>query len=267
MLPGQPGLSDERRLHWWRAPGFDPNYKTPYTNSASIGFQRALSKDMAIEIRYVGTRNHNGSANVPIDEIDQLYNCPAGNTWCGTSTSFLNEFQKAQTNLLANIAAGKGNTFAYRAPLARSRCRSFPRVVQEPRALRSRRTRRRTRRQQFTNTTLTGALGLINPSPTTFASTNGTNGLFGSTSVSCERRGGSIPVNFWVDNPNTSSSSELSSFTFSRYNSMQIDVRRRLSRGLQFDVNYTLASRFRSTFDSIYIPLGIARSTGETPNA
>jgi len=91
--------------------------------------------------------------------------------------------------------------------------------------------------------------------------------LFGSTTFRTNGVNAGLPVNFWVDNPNTASSSELSSFAFSRYNSMQIDVRRRLSRGLQFDVNYTLASRFNSTFDSIYIPLGIARSTGETPNA
>ena len=36
---------------------------------------------------------------------------------------FLDEFKRAQANLRANIAAGRGNTFAYTALWARRRCR------------------------------------------------------------------------------------------------------------------------------------------------
>ena len=38
-------------------PAFDPNYQTSYTDSWSVGFQRAVGKNIAVEIRYIGNRN------------------------------------------------------------------------------------------------------------------------------------------------------------------------------------------------------------------
>ncbi len=40
---------------------FDPNWQVAHTNSWSVGLQRALGKDMAIEVRYVATRNRDGN--------------------------------------------------------------------------------------------------------------------------------------------------------------------------------------------------------------
>ena len=37
---------------------FDPNIQTPYVQSFSVGLQRSLGRDTAIEVRYVGNRNH-----------------------------------------------------------------------------------------------------------------------------------------------------------------------------------------------------------------
>jgi hypothetical protein len=55
---------------------------------------------MAVDIRYVGTRNKDGWTDYDYNEINVIEN------------GFLNEFKLAQANLQANIAAGRGNTFA-----------------------------------------------------------------------------------------------------------------------------------------------------------
>src|SRR6185436_1174621 len=78
-----------------------PNFKTPFTRSFSVGLQRPISPKMAVEIRYVGTRLVDGTATENWNEVN----------W--TSNGFLDEFKLAQANLAANIAAGRGNTFAY----------------------------------------------------------------------------------------------------------------------------------------------------------
>ena len=56
---------------------------------------------MAIEARYVGTRSHQSWQTYNYNEINIVEN------------GFLNEFRLAQENLESNIAAGRGNTFAY----------------------------------------------------------------------------------------------------------------------------------------------------------
>ena len=70
---------------------------------------------MALEVRYVGTRGKdswrtqvdgnsgggNGNGTLNYNEFNIFDN------------GFINEFRLAQANLQANIAAGRGNTFAY----------------------------------------------------------------------------------------------------------------------------------------------------------
>src|SRR5258708_3023675 len=86
---------------------FDPNIKTPYGNSFSGGWQRGFGKSTSIEARYIYTKsvgtwtlnNVNGYLNY--NELNIVEN------------KFINEFRVAQANLVANIAAGRGSTFAY----------------------------------------------------------------------------------------------------------------------------------------------------------
>jgi hypothetical protein len=56
---------------------------------------------MAMEVRYVGTRSRQQWTNYNFNEFNVIEN------------GFLNEFRVAQANLQANIAAGRGNTFAF----------------------------------------------------------------------------------------------------------------------------------------------------------
>ena len=84
--------------------GFDPNIQVPYADSWQAGITRSLGKSMALEVRYVGTRGQDGWVTRNYNEQNIVEN------------GFLNEFRLAQANLQANIAAGRGNSFAYAGP-------------------------------------------------------------------------------------------------------------------------------------------------------
>jgi hypothetical protein len=86
---------------------FHPNFRTPLARSFSIGFQRTLTKNMAIEVRYVGTRLVDGTATEEWNEVNWRTN------------GFLDEFKLAQANLAANLASGvpgRANSFAFFGP-------------------------------------------------------------------------------------------------------------------------------------------------------
>src|SRR5262249_52756489 len=72
---------------------YDPNYKLPYVMSWSFGIQREITKNMAVEVRYVGNRGLRNRTTFNLNEINVAEN------------GFLNEFKLAQANLQANIAA------------------------------------------------------------------------------------------------------------------------------------------------------------------
>jgi hypothetical protein len=79
----------------------DSNLKIPYAQSWTVGWQRKLSRNSVFEARYVGSRHVDDWVQSNINEINIVEN------------GFVNEFRKAQSNMAANIAAGRGNTFAY----------------------------------------------------------------------------------------------------------------------------------------------------------
>ena len=83
----------------------DPNLQVPYADSWTVGLQRALGTNMAVEVRYVGTRARELWDTLNYNEINIFDN------------GFINEFRAAQANLQANVAAGQATQgFAYRGP-------------------------------------------------------------------------------------------------------------------------------------------------------
>src|SRR4029079_4134799 len=83
---------------------FDPAIQVPYTDSWTLGIQRSLGKAMAVEVRYIGNENKQAWTQ-------ESWN---GANWI--ENGFLDEFRLAQANLRANVAAGRGGTFAYMGP-------------------------------------------------------------------------------------------------------------------------------------------------------
>jgi hypothetical protein len=203
---------------------FQADLKQPRVHSWSVGMQRAIGEDMAMEVRYVGNKNMYAWAEENWNERNYFEN------------GFMDEFKLAQANLKANIAAGRGNTFAYTgapgtSPLPITQAylsgRSGPDVT----------TPARYTAAQYTNPAWHALLGDIEPDPFVYANSLDTatlrpNGIAAG-----------YPVNFFVMNPSTGGAWIVQDREGTRYNSLQIDLRRRLSRGLLVSANYTYGIR------------------------
>ena len=80
---------------------FAPQLSSGYVPSWTFGYQREVAKGTVFEVRYVGNRGIKLWRQYNINEINTVEN------------GFAREFQLAQQNLIANRAAGRGNTFRY----------------------------------------------------------------------------------------------------------------------------------------------------------
>src|SRR5919197_1412005 len=87
--------------------GFAPDIVVASARTWTVGFQRALSTDTAMEIRYVGTRGVDQWSELNWNERNIIEN------------GFFDEFKLAMANLKANNASGVSNrsgSFAYFGP-------------------------------------------------------------------------------------------------------------------------------------------------------
>jgi hypothetical protein len=218
-----------------RGNAFDQDIQMPYTQSWSAGWQRKVSRDSAIELRYVGSRHKNDWDSININEPNI------------TTNNFLNEFRQAQANLQANIAAGRGATFAYMgggtgtAPL--------PIFLAHFNAQAAANAGNATAYSgaQWTNATNLGFLAARNPNPWGFASA-GANGLIGNATFRNNAIAAGLPVNFFVANPDllgSGTTAGASNLTVNgggtRAHSMQFEFRKRFSRGFSINPSYTFS--------------------------
>lgn len=215
------------------ASAYDPNLKTPYIMSWTFGLQREISKDMAIEVRYVGNRALNFRQSFNINEVNIVEN------------KFLDEFKLAQTNLRANIAAGRGSTFRYFGPgtgtaplpitLAYFSGNVDPNVAANYTST------------NFTSTTFINPLALNNANPVSFA-TN----LYGNATRLTNAANAKLPVNLFLANPGLQGNvTFLGNGGRSYYDSGVVELRRRLSKGLLVQTSYTFAHGFNLTTPSL----------------
>jgi hypothetical protein len=209
--------------------GFDPNLKVTYADTWSVGFQRAIGRDMRIDVRYVGSRSRGNWVQYNFNEINIVEN------------GFLSEFRLAQANLQANIAAGRGNTFRYFGPgtgtnplpimLAYfsglpSSAAGSPASYTSP---------------LFASTTFLTPLARFNPNPFSFAQT-----LYGSGRHLNALRAG-LPANFFLVNPDLQGGAFVTANGgFTRYHGFQVELFRRLSKGLQFQTSYEFGIPYNS---------------------
>ena len=97
-----------------------------------------------------------------------------------TTTGSLSEFRKAQANLQANIAAGRGATFAYTGAAGHLAAADLPGVLQRRLPAARPATPTNYTGTNWTNATYLGFLAAMNPNPFGFASVNTTNGFVGN---------------------------------------------------------------------------------------
>ena len=102
---------------------FHPDIEVASARDWTVGLQRALTKDMAVEVRYVGTRGVDQWSELNYNERNLIEN------------GFFNEFKLAMANLQANNAAGGTRRGVVRLLRCRHRhqpAADLPRLHQRP---------------------------------------------------------------------------------------------------------------------------------------
>ena len=216
---------------------FDPNIQTPWTQSWSIGLQRALTRDMVVEVRYVGNKNERAWTEEDWNQENIFEN------------GWLDEFNLAMHNLQANVAAGRGGTFKYFGadsnthplPILFAHFQGLPMSQAGNAALYTANT--------WTSSAWTDDLDPFAPDPRDRAGVLNTDATFRPN-----MRAAGLPINFWVLNPAIDAAEVTRSAAGSNYHALQIDLRRRMSRGLTATFNYTYAYRAGSSLQDIHRP-------------
>ena len=213
---------------------FDPDLNVPYADTFTVGLQRSLGRSMAIEARYIGTRARDGWLNLDHNEINIFEN------------GFLNEFRAAQANLQANIAAGRGANFRYYG--AGTGTSPLPAMLAyfsgvgsaasgDPAAYTS---------ANFASTTFVNTLAMYNPNPFSFA-----NSLYTNAALRTNAAAAGLPANFFLLNPDLQGGAIMTvNRNKTNYNALQLELRRRLSGGLQFQTSYSLGKMMMTRWET-----------------
>jgi hypothetical protein len=212
---------------------FHPDIQIASARSWTIGLQRAIGRDMAVEARYVGTRGVDQWSELNYNERNLIEN------------RFIDEFRLAMANLQANNASGQTariGSFAYFG--AGSGTSPLPiylaylagrRDSDNPVAY--------TTTNAWSNTAITADMVRTNPSPG-----NSATDLDGDLGRRTSALAAGLPANFFVVNPHAGSVDVTDSGAFSDYHALQLELRRRLSKGLSFNASYQYAVEGTSAF-------------------
>jgi len=212
---------------------FAPDIKVASARSWTVSFQRALSKNTALDVRYVGTRGVDQWSELNYNERNLIEN------------GFIDEFRLAMGNLKANNASGvaaRAGSFAYfgggtgTSPLPIYLAyMNGSNQAGSPAAYSG---------TNWTNTTIAGRLVAANPDPQGAAQTD----LDGDATRRANAMAAGLPANFFVLNPAANNVNVYDSGAYSDYHALQLELRRRLSRGLQVNGSYQYALEGGSAF-------------------
>ncbi len=213
----------------------DPNIKVPYAEQYSLGWQRQFGGSLALEIRYVGNRFHGGWTSTNLDVAANRFLIENG---------FLEEFKKAQANLKANIAAGRGNAFAYTGipgtsplPIFLAHFSGLPASQAGDPA--------KYTASQFRTASYYDSLSPYNPSISNITATGSVGLQYTGLRANMLKAG--LPANFWVANPDVVLGGAWLTYNggVTRYDGLQAELSQRMSKGLllmssyQFGKTYT----------------------------
>ena len=230
---------------------FNPNMQTPYAQSWTGGIRRKVTKDIGIEARYVGTRHLQGWGQYNLNETDI------------TENGFLNEFRQAQRNLQVNIANGQAaRGFAYTGlpgtgplPIYLGYFQGLPASqAGNPAVYTS---------TNFNNTNFTNPLAVFNPQPFTPAGTNANTGLSGDPTRRANAAKAGLPVNLFQLNPDINNANFESNTGYTRYDSFQFDVTKRMSHGLLVQGGYVFGNAYESERYSLKLGRQQSIQTGD----
>jgi hypothetical protein len=191
--------------------GIDPNLKMGYVQSWNLSFQRELGRNTVVDFRYVGNHGTDLWRQMSINEVNVFEN------------GFLNEFKIAQNNLTiargGNITNQTTNNFGNQGLAGQQ---NVP-ILQT-------------------------AIGTTNDSTTATQLMLGqagsaANGIATNAARMASLTKAGYPANFFVVNPTVAGGGSfvLNNSGASYFNAFQVEVRRRLSSGLQVSANYQFA--------------------------
>jgi hypothetical protein len=212
----------------------DPNLKTPYVQQWNIGIEREIFRDTALEVRYVGNRGVKLTRGIDINQVVIFGN------------GFLDDFKRAQGNLLASEAERARQTTAG-VPAAQrvavspdfnsvvpgsQRLTIFPQIG----------------RRGFYNAATGSALDntlvtLIRQNQVGELVQSYVNGR--NIFLMPGTNGAVLSPGFFLRaNPEAGAVDLISNGSFSNYNALQAEIRRRLRSGVYFQANYTWSKGF-----------------------
>ena len=235
--------------------GFAPDLKIGSAHTWTVSFQRSISRDMAVEARYVGTRGK--------DQWSTLnYNSIRGENI--VANGFFNEFQLAMQNLQANNLAGgsRRGSFAYFGPGSGTNPLPIYLAYFNGRADATNPAAYTGGTSTWASTTFAARLSAASPSPLSAAGD-----LDGSSTRRANAIRAGLAANFMVPNPDVDDVNVTDSGAFSDYHALQIELRRRLSRGLSANVNYQYAIEGGSAFDGFSFGRTMVTSTSAPKHA
>jgi hypothetical protein len=227
---------------------FAPDLRVPYADTYTVGFQRGISKNMAIEVRYVGTRSRDTITTYNLNGEQNII-----------ENGFLNEFKNAQRNLQLAVAAGKTPSFKYDAtvagsvplPIYQAHFSGTPAANAGNAALYT--------STNYTNNTFLNQLSRYNSNP--FGAANSLGGAASTFRGNAATAG--LPANFFFTNPDYLGGANITgNGGFTRFNSIQAEIRRRLSNGLQFNANYAYGVGYNSARYSFRVDRKEVRRSG-----
>lgn len=202
---------------------FNPNLELGYVQSWSFGMQREITKNTVLEVRYVANRAVKQWQQYNLNEINV------------TENGFLKEFQLAQGNLAANIAAGRGSHFRYAGPGTGTL--PLPIILSYFSGNRDPNVAANYNSGNFASATFVNTLAVNGPAPTTFASS-----LYGNATFRNNAAAAGLPANLFLVNPGKLGGAwtvENNGRTY--YDAAVVELRRRMAHGLLVQGSYTFA--------------------------
>jgi hypothetical protein len=205
---------------------FNENLRTPYLHDFNIGIQYEIFKGTSLEVRYVGNRGKKLYRGYDVNEVNIFAKDPK------TGQSILDAFKIAQNNLAVSRANGGGDNFRYNAAFVGSLPNPLMEVFFGPAAFVS----------QFTNTSYITRLdqNRVGDFADFLSRVQSISGTRGAAFLAAVTRG-DLPINFIRANPNVRGAQFFDNGSTSAYDSLQIELTRRLSGGLRFQASYTFA--------------------------
>jgi hypothetical protein len=232
---------------------FSPELRVPRAETWQAGITRALGRSMAVEARYVGARSsgnwRTGNTATNVNNYNELNIIENG---------FLDEFKLAMANLQANVAAGRGGTFAYFGPgtgtsplpIFLAYFNGVPAGQAGNPALYT--------SASFRSSTYLTPLARFNPNPHAAVDALDADAVSRTRALNA-----GLPPNFIVANPDLLGGALIvENETQTMYNSMALEFRRRAANGLNFASSYVLGHATNSRFLSLRRESPMVRNDG-----